>query len=83
MIVQVKAPDDVHEPRAVPLVLVVVAANAEAVYSVIASPPLEPGATHVTAALVAVNVAATLVGAPGATTAAGEVTVVVRLLKAP
>ena len=83
VIVQVNAPEDVHDPRAVPLVLVAVDANADAVYSVIASPPLEAGATHVTAALVVVNVAVTLVGEPGATTAAGDVTVAVRLLKAP
>ena len=66
MIVQVNAPDDVHDPRAVPLVLVAVDANADAVYSVMVSPPLEVGATHVTAALVVVKVAATLVGASGA-----------------
>ena len=82
VIVQVNAPDDVHEPRAVPLVLVADDANAEAVYSVIASPPLEAGATHVTAALVVVNVAATLVGAPGAVTA-GDVTVDESALNTP
>lgn len=51
-----------------------VEANAAAVYSVIASPPLDVGASHVTAAVVPLNVAAALVGAPGATTATGDVT---------
>ena len=74
VIVQVNAPDDVHDPSAVPLVSVADDANADAVYSVMVSPPLEEGAAHVTAALVVVNVAATLVGEPGAATA-GEVTV--------
>ena len=83
MIVQVNAPDDVHDPRAVPLVSVADDANADAVYSVIASPPLEVGATHVTTALVVVKVAATLVGEPGATTAAGEVTVEESALNTP
>ena len=65
VIVQVNAPDDVHDPRAVPLVSVAVAANAEAVYSVMVSPPLEAGNDQATVAAVPLKVPAAFVGASG------------------
>ena len=63
-----------HVPIGVPLVFVAVEAKAAAVYSVIASPPFAAGALHVTAAVVPLNDAPAPVGAPGATTATGDVT---------
>jgi hypothetical protein len=43
---QVRAPDDVQEPNGVPFAFVADEGNAAAVYSVIASPPFSPGASH-------------------------------------
>jgi hypothetical protein len=63
---QVNAPLEVQVPSAVPVVSVAVDANAAPVYSVIASPPFDVGAAHVTAAVLPLKVAATVVGAPGA-----------------
>lgn len=61
-------------PVGVPFVLDAADGNAAAVYSLMACPPFDPGASHVTVAVVPLNVAATPEGAPGATTATGEVT---------
>ena len=54
-----------HVPSEVPVESVADEAKAEAVYSVIASPPFEDGAAHVIAAVLPLNVAAIVVGAPG------------------
>ena len=60
------APVDVQVPSAVPLASVADDANAEAVYSVIVSPPFAAGALHVTFAVVVVKVAEGAAGASGA-----------------
>ena len=71
----VNAPVDMQLPNEVPVVSVADDANATAVYSAIASPPFDVGATHVTVAVVVLNVAATDLGALGAVTGKGAVTV--------
>ena len=64
---QVNAPDEVQVPNTVPVVSVAVDANADAVYSLIVSPPFDVGAVHVTVAVLPLKVPATFVGLPGAT----------------